>query len=90
MFLQLSAYSLLIKENRPDLYTKLDGVGILSISEKNGIQEKYIPIDRIEKLYHDKAELEFDKDYFYQRYQDHYTRDICLQKHVRLYKEVLL
>ena len=51
MFLQLSAYSLLIKENRPDLYTKLDGVGILSISEKNGIQEKYIPIDKIEKLY---------------------------------------
>lgn len=54
-------------------------------------KEKYIKCaDRIDKLYHDKAELEFDKDYFYQRYQDNYTREICLQKHVRLYKEILL
>ena len=45
---------------------------------------------RIAKLYHDPAELAYDKDYFYQRYLDLYTRDICLQKHVRLYKEVLL
>ncbi len=54
-------------------------------------KEKYYQCaDKIEKLYHNKADLEFDKDYFYQRYQDYYTRDICLQKHVRLYKEVLL
>ena len=45
---------------------------------------------RIHKLYHDQAELEFDKDYFYHRYLDHYTREICLEKHLRLYKEILL
>lgn len=46
--------------------------------------------DRIEKLYRDRAALEFDKQYFLERYQDHYTREICLQKHIRLYQEVLL
>lgn len=54
-------------------------------------KEKYTQCaDRIEKLYHDKAELDFDKDYFYHRYLDNYTREICLQKHLRLYKEILL
>lgn len=54
-------------------------------------KEKYKQCaDRIYKLYHDKAELERDKEFFYQRYMDNYTREICLQKHVRLYKEILL
>lgn len=51
MFLQLAAYSILVEKNMPDLYKELKGVGILSISEKNGIQEKYITKEKIEEIY---------------------------------------
>lgn len=51
MFLQLAGYSLLVKENMPDEYKKLEKFGILSVSVKNGIQSKFITKKDMEKYY---------------------------------------
>jgi ATP-dependent exoDNAse (exonuclease V) beta subunit len=49
MFLQLAGYSLLVKENLPETYSRIDKFGILSISIKNGIQSKFITKKELEK-----------------------------------------
>lgn len=51
MFLQLAGYSLLLKENLPETYSKVEKFGIISVSIKNGIQTKFVTKKELEKKY---------------------------------------
>ena len=46
-------------------------------------------VERINKLYHDAVELNKDKIYFYQRYLNYYTRQVYLERHKQVYRDIL-
>ena len=49
MFLQLAAYGILIRDNLPETYEKIEQFGILSNSIKNGVQTKFMSKKDVEK-----------------------------------------
>ena len=51
MFLQLAGYSLSVKENMPETYSRIKQYGILSISLKNGIRTKFVSKEELEDKY---------------------------------------
>lgn len=49
--------------------------------------DKYVT--RIKELIDSPEELERDREYFYHRYKDNYTREVHVNRHIALYDEVI-
>lgn len=70
------------------------GVGGLKevIGKSENIYEKDKPLDYITKIKEymsDESILESDREYFYGRYKDNYTKERNVVSHIGLYKEIL-
>ncbi len=45
--------------------------------------------DRMKALCENRAALEGDRDFFYRRYLDNYTKEVHIERHLTLYQEIL-